>query len=329
MQSRIRSVAKTSLNHVIKVAADEKDAKLKKSQTQRWRQFLFFFLILLVAACWLGAQQQPSHIHSSGISPVALVPVDMGPSEEHLQRSVEGLDAKVRAHKGRPDVIMETDSEGLKLTKELQHVTHHLLVKRYGRHTFRVRVDLVFPDVITEKDRLPGADYLIIELAPIDLIPCSVYNFLEIARTWKSGAFHRNANHVLQVSAHSEVKSSMPFQEYSPEFPHKKGTTGYAGRPSGPGWYISIMDNSVNHGPGSQQQRNPHEADSLFGRIVHGMEDVVPRIHSTPQQGWLDKENQIQITKMTILIPEGRGETKEWVPWTSSAANGSAAFLDH
>lgn len=67
-------------------------------------------------------------------------------------------------------------------------------------------------------------------------------------------------------------------------------------------------------GPGSQQKKNPYEADSLFGRVVQGMEDVVPRIHSTPQTSWLDKVNQIAIPKMTILIPDSENEG-EWIPW--------------
>jgi hypothetical protein len=155
----------------------------------------------------------------------------------------------------------------------------------------------------------------------VDLIPCSVFYFLELARTWKSGAFHRNAGHVLQVQSHATSyfsKKPMPFQEYSPDFPHLPGTTGYAGRPSGPGWYVSLTDNSKNHGPGSQQQHNPNEADANFGRVVNGgMDDVVPRIHSVPQSSWLDKSNQVAIPKMTIMISVSDDTTTglSWVPW--------------
>ena len=306
----------------------EKEAKVRRSQSERLRHFVLFFVGLLVVAYVVANQEEQVHLHLSGTSALALHSLDDGPSEQDLQNAVDELDAQVRHYKKQPHVIMETDPEGLKLTKALQQATHKLLVKRYGRHTFRVRVDVIFPEVITATDGLPESDYLLIELAPIDLIPCSVYNFLEIARTWKSGAFHRNANHVLQVNTHSAVKESMPFQEYSHEYPHKKWTTGYAGRPSGPGWYISIQDNTINHGPGSQQERNPYEADSLFGRIVRGIEDVVPRIHSTPQKGWLDKPNQIQIPKMTILIQRGNNEDEEWVPWTPLDSQSSSMAVD-
>ena len=314
--------------------SNEKESKVQKSQAERLRHFLIFVLLLSAVTFLVGSQQEASHLHIEGSAAGGVrAEVEVDPTtEEQLQRRVQELDAQVRAYKAKPDIIMETDPQGLKLTKELQHVTHQLLVKRYGRHTFRVRVDLIFPDVIVQKDGLPAEDSFIIELAPIDLIPCSVYYFLEVARTWKSGAFHRNANHVLQVAVQTsgvqrqQRQQSMPFQEYSPEFPHRKGTTGYAGRPSGPAWYVSIMDNTVNHGPGSQQHHNPHEADSLFGRIVQGMDDVVPRIHSTPQTSWLDRPNQIQIPKMTIWIPNtvpsGTGETKGWVPWTAPEEGG-------
>ena len=60
-------------------------------------------------------------------------------------------------------------------------------------------------------------------------------------------------------------------------------------------------------GPGSQQSENPYEADANFGKVVEGMDDVVPRIHSVKQMGWLSEANQIKIIKKTILVPDSRG----------------------
>lgn len=133
-----------------------------------------------------------------------------------------------------------------------------------------------------------------------------VFNFLEIARTWKGGAFHRNANHVLQAKSHSDIKQPMPFQEYSIDYPHVKGTVGYAGRPSGPAFYISIQDNSKNHGPGSQQKHNPYEADCIIGKIIEGMDAVVPRIHTMPFNGFnKDRTKWVLIRRMYVLVPTG------------------------
>ena len=56
------------------------------------------------------------------------------------------------------------------------------------------------------------------------------------------------------------------WQEYSPEFPHVQYTLGYAGRPSNnAAFYISLIDNTRNHGPASQGSAS--EADSVIGKI--------------------------------------------------------------
>jgi hypothetical protein len=72
-------------------------------------------------------------------------------------------------------------------------------------------------------------------------------------------------------------------------------------------------------GPGSQQQKNPYEADANFGTVVEGFDDVVPRIHTTPQKEWLDEPNHIKIIRKVILIPDGAGGFKEWVDWTKAS----------
>jgi len=250
------------------------------------------------------------------VKPLPVIKARDGPSLEKLEERRIELDQQVRDIKAT-GIIMETDEKSLTVTKELQDVTRNVLKMKYGDYpNYRVKVDLEFQKSIPDFDKKSPHETLMIEMAPIEYIPVSVYNWLEIARTWESGAFHRNAGHVLQATTHAgAVKKSLAFQEYSDQYPHKKGTVGYCGRPSGPCWYISTQDNTRNHGPGSQQKNNPHEADANFGKIVSGLDDVVPRIHSTPQSSWLDKENQIFIKTMTILIPAGRdGEFIEWKP---------------
>lgn len=324
---------------------DEKEVKIHRQDGDKVRQWVMFFLLLSMLGFIAGRKTHQAlpidpFVKSTNLHPqqvqfvetttekAAALPSNQAPlsattnkleekSESELATMVNVLDEKVRNYKSnlkRAKLFMETDPGALKLTKELQDLTRVLILKKYGTDELRVLIDLVFPESIPDYSEATKNGQLTLEMAPIDLIPCSVYNFLEIARTWKSGSFHRNAGHVLQVQSNSDVRRSMPFQEYSPEFPHKKGTVGYAGRPSGPGWYVSIMDNTRNHGPGSQQKDNPHEADSNFGRVVQGMDDVVPRIHSIPQEEWLDRGNQISITKMTILVPDANAPN-QWIPW--------------
>jgi hypothetical protein len=312
---------------------DEKEEKIQRRDGDKFRQWIMFFVLLSVAGLILGSKQpKPKTPDVAGNRPQQVqfaaqeeesqeekAPKTLEKTEPELVTLVDTMDEKVRTYKKnlKPDSFMETDPTALKLTKELQQLTQTLTLKRYGTDKFRVLIDLVFPESIPDYSESTKTGQLILEMAPTDLIPCSVYNFLEVARTWKSGSFHRNANHVLQVQAHSSVRQGMPFQEYSPLFPHEKGTVGYAGRPSGPAWYVSILDNTKNHGPGSQQKHNPNEADSNFGKVIQGMDDVVPRIHSVPQKSWLDVQNRIAITKMTILIPDANVPNR-WIPWNSA-----------
>lgn len=119
----------------------------------------------------------------------------------------------------------------------------------------------------------------------------------------QGGAFHRNAGHVLQALVRSSgPHEPLAFQEYHRDFPHKKYTLGYAGRPGGPEFYISTVDNTQNHGPGSQGSQT--EADSCFGKIVEGF-DVVARMMKQPGKGpsgfIISPSNNIKIVEMTLI----------------------------
>jgi len=284
---------------------DEKYSKIKESKDQLVRKFFIFIAVAFVITINVKGGQHGAVTKARDILSL----------EKLEQRRIE-LDQQVRDIKAT-GIIMETNEESLKVTKTLQNVTRIMLQEKYGDHpNYRVKVDLEFQTSIPDFNRNGPHGTLVIEMAPIQYIPVSVYNWLEIARTWKSGEFHRNADHVLQATTLAAgVEDPLAFQEYSDKYPHKIGTVGYCGRPSGPCWYINIEDNTSAHGPGSQQKKNPYEADANFGRIVSGMDDVVPRIHSIRQKDWLDQKNKVFIKTMTILVPAGPGGTfTEWLP---------------
>jgi hypothetical protein len=286
---------------------NDKGSKIQRTSRQYlWKSIvglLLFFIVAMSIQAYLEQettlsrqqqqqQQQQDHLdidmhkdNNNGdttnsknmVSPQSFLEQDT-----NLAQAVQTLDQQVRARKAIQGVIMETDDIGLPLTQKLQQATLQLLQHRYGSTgPFRIRIDVVYPPSIilptpNNNHQEGRKDYLLVETAPTSLLPCSVFYFLELARTYQSGSFHRNANHVLQAHASSKAtahQKSMPFQEYHPQFPHVQYTVGYAGRPSGPGWYVSILDNSHNHGPGSQQNHNPHEADSLFGKLVNEHDD--------------------------------------------------------
>lgn len=241
-----------------------------------------------------------------------------------LEARFQQVEDQVRKIKATPNIIMETDKHALEITKQLQEASRNLCEAKYGKTT-RIRVDLQFPSNNQTTS-------FTIETAPIEYIPYSVYNFLEVVRTLQTrngivGGFHRKAGHVLQVTLFSQRKA-LAFQEYSEHFPHKKETVGYCGRPSGTHgcWYISTMDNTRNHGPGSQQKHNPYEADANFGRLLSSEEynKVEPMIRQAlPKDGFIeDKNHWVWITKMTILVPnKSEGPHPSYREWRDSASD--------
>ena len=98
----------------------------------------------------------------------------------------------------------------------------------------------------------------------------------------------------------------------SPNFPHKKWTLGYAGRPGGPDFYVSTLDNTKNHGPGGQgSYEDPTEADPCFAKVVPGYERVVERMHKSAVKpgGYRHMEHNIAIRHMRMLS-EDEAKTK-------------------
>ena len=134
-----------------------------------------------------------------------------------------------------------------------------------------------------------------------------------VTKEWAGGSFHRNAPHVKQVT----VKGRHPgfplaFQEYSPEFPHVRFSLGFAGRPSSSAFYVSTVDNSKNHGPGSQGAKATNEADACFARVLPKSEgggdglDAVKRMKGQPggkgPNGFVSgQKNYIDITSFPLL----------------------------
>ena len=122
----------------------------------------------------------------------------------------------------------------------------------------------------------------------------------------------RKLHHI--ISGHCGLYDwSLPFQEYSDLYPHKEGTLGWSGRPGGPEFYVSIMDNSENHGPGGQPQaQNPYEADTPIGTIVEGYSTTIARLKEMDNAKAMAGEYTAFIGKMTILVPNEAGEYKKW-----------------
>lgn len=305
-QKRSRLVAVFAIAGLLSVAAAvmvvNKNLKVSPSSSSVRQELQRGAPVAATAGKQLLRQKSPGRSSSADI--------------QKLEQEFQAVEKEVRAIKAT-GVIMEKDEQSLEVSGRLQKAAKALCEARYGdQGPYRIKVVVEFQQPgLAESDRHAT---FVIETAPLDLIPYSVFNFLEVVRGYHSGGFHRKAGHVLQVSVQSALaKNALAFQEYSPQFPHKKKTVGYCGRPSGHGgcWYISTMDNTRNHGPGSQQKKNPYEADANFGLIIEGYDEVEPRIRSAlPKDGFIgEKKNWVLIPSMTILVPDGKGGYAEWM----------------
>ncbi|KAL7466298.1 hypothetical protein ACHAXS_006597 [Conticribra weissflogii] len=205
------------------------------------------------------------------------------------ERTIGELMAEVEVRAKREDWY-----EGMKVEMEgrIGMLSRVGVLERFGPGPHHVSIKVQLDDDDTNN----ANSEIILELAPVDLMPHSVHLFLsQISEGyWSKGtpAIVINAGHVLQACPHPcletltrgnnhgisndegtlqdpyiEMKNagidSVSFQEYSPFYPHEKYTIGFAGRPhSGPEFYFNLMNNTLDHGP--MEQRKKELGDDVF-----------------------------------------------------------------
>lgn len=193
---------------------DEKYDKARKQQSQNRGLFLVFFAVVGVAAWYILSNASERQKQKLLNVPVPVLKVPPAQSMDSLIKEVEELDANVRRIK-ETGVFMEQDEVGLTATKKLQEATRRLLAARYGpEEPYRVKVVLEFQDTIPDFEEKGKDGSILLEMAPSRLQPHSIFSFLEVARQYKGGAFHRIAGHVLQVMVRGQFPH-LAFQEYS------------------------------------------------------------------------------------------------------------------
>jgi len=155
----------------------------------------------------------------------------------------------------------------------------------------------------------------IVELAPLEMMPHSVHLFMEMvaSKLWENTIFLHDWQHVLFTKTRDangldksdllkDMKySKLTYPEYNEDYPHKKYTLGFAGRPGGPEFYINTDDNTYRHGPGGQKQHAlREEADSCFGKVIKGHE-VVDRMQGLSEAAFRAREEGRNHIGYTIL----------------------------
>ncbi|KAL9178840.1 hypothetical protein ACHAXT_003971 [Thalassiosira profunda] len=231
-----------------------------------------------------------------------------GPGHAAVQRKaieeMESLDDYEQFVQWREDALW--DKVDL-LVDKMGRTSRRETLEWFGPGPHFAELEIEYPQYDEDKDpedwpRVRGV--VEIEMAPLDLMPVAVNLFLQQVhrKLWNGCSFVINAMHILQAGPHRFGKGGkydanskdlvrrfertkldqMPFQEFHRDYPHKPYTLGFAGRPGGPDFYISKVDNSANHGPGGQSHHDLHEeADPCFGTVVKGQE-VIKQIGRVP-----------------------------------------------
>lgn len=211
------------------------------------------------------------------------------------------------------------------LQKLLQDVSKQDAILKYGAGRIRVELILDFPEDAaaaaasaqqhhpSKSNRHTRGDAavakkphsLVMEMAPLSLMPHSVFMFLEMvdAELFDGCSFILNAMHVIKAaplpydgsSTTAKVNSfknkgldTVAFREYNKDYPHQKHTVGFAADGS-PSFYINTQDNS-----------DIHVGDPCFAQIVSGF-DTVQRLEEAPTRNGIWYRQRIGIRSARIL----------------------------
>jgi cyclophilin family peptidyl-prolyl cis-trans isomerase len=209
------------------------------------------------------------------------------------------------------------------LQKRLQEIHKHDAILKYGSGKIRVELELEFPSSTSssaaaaaaaasgggstslKNNKKSQSPTIVMEMAPLDMMPHSVYMFLEMvdAKLFDGCSFILNAMHVIKAaplpyngsSAAAKVRSfaqkgleSVAFREYSPDFPHDPYTVGFAVDGS-PSFYINTQDNT-----------DIHVGEPCFAKIISGY-DTVKRMEEAPTRNGIWYRQRIGIKRATIL----------------------------
>jgi len=198
------------------------------------------------------------------------------------------------------------------LEKYIQSTSFRDASRKYGTGVIRVQLDLDFPEDRNHNDgdgpmlvMSAPSTTLTMEMAPLELMPHSVYTFLEMvnAKLFDGCSFILNAMNVVKAaplpydgsSASQKVKAftkvgldSVSFREYSSDYPHEQFTVGFAADGS-PSFYINTDDNT-----------EQHVGEPCFARIVSGF-GTIERLEEAPTRNGMWYRKRIGIKRARIL----------------------------
>jgi hypothetical protein len=104
--------------------------------------------------------------------------------DDPLKTEMEAQIAVVRKMKYQDHVVMEVDEKAKIEISKLQDLVRRYIVQTYGAGPHYLEMELEFPRSMEQAGRQRN-EKLVIELAPIELVPYSVYYFLQLVDNWK------------------------------------------------------------------------------------------------------------------------------------------------
>ena len=180
----------------------------------------------------------------------------------------------------------------------VQEQSRQYVLAEYGMGPHRVEFQVQLPHKKNSQSKF------VVELAPLDLMPHSNEIFLDMVanEAWDNTVFYHHLQHTHVLAAAPvnfgtfEPKNhhwkalgytGLSFPEYSGDWPHEEYTLGFSGK--GPNFYINALDNSKNHGPGTQNHHDlASDADPCFAKVVWGkqvIQDMMPTKGAPPGTG--------------------------------------------
>jgi len=207
--------------------------------------------------------------------------------------------------------------------KYIQETSLRDATRKYGTGVIRVQLTL---DFLSDRDKnsKPSSEVskrnahnsgessqsqhvLILEMAPLELMPHSVYTFLEMIdnHLFDGCSFILNAMNILKAAPlpyekgllsakqmdqnfHRLGLETVSFREYNNAFPHEQYTVGFAADGS-PDFYINLGDNT-----------EEHTGEPCFARIVSGFE-TIKKMEAEPLRSGMWIKKRIGIKKATVL----------------------------
>jgi cyclophilin family peptidyl-prolyl cis-trans isomerase len=240
--------------------------------------------------------------------------------KDELDRKGAALQEEIRRRHAAEDEVAEawgayqTNSAQIagiekQYEDDMSKLSRTLAEKYYGKGPHYAQITVIIP---TEGGLIDF--FFTLEMAPLNLMPASVFTFMEQAEAgaWDGTCFHINAPHALfaqPVSVAGDYSNlprmeamglaRLPFPEYNEEYPHDEYTVGFSGtRRSGPNFYINKVDNSINHA-----------GEPCFSKVIigHDVVDWLSRQEGPPNDPFFMDPIEIKSIRVLGDISEAVG----------------------